>query len=87
MIIDLDPIPSEARLDPMLRLGAGILLQAREDLQAPDPVTALDALEWTLSPEPCLTLEALGLDVDPAGVLVGFVKPGVAHGRKIKRGR
>ncbi len=82
-----DPIPSDARLDGILRVGAAVLLQARQDLKATDPVISLDALEWVLGSEPSLTLEALGLEVDSGEILAGMTRPGVSYGRSVKRGR
>lgn len=61
-------IPSQAKLDPLIRLGAAVIVQARADLRDNDPIKSLDALEWILSPDIHLFLEALEIYPRPESV-------------------
>jgi hypothetical protein len=56
--------PSPAAADGWLQLVGGILKQAAADLRSPDPCLFLDALEFWLSPDSQIYLNALGLNVD-----------------------
>jgi hypothetical protein len=55
---------SPAAQNPWIRLTAGILRQAVADLRSPDPCLSLDALEFWLSEDAAVLLEAVGFSVD-----------------------
>ena len=54
---------SPVRLDPFLKLCAAVAKRAVLDLSDPDPVTALDALDWFLEPDAAIFLQLLGFAV------------------------
>jgi hypothetical protein len=64
--------PSPAACNPWVRLAAGICRQAAADLRSPDPALALDALEFWLSEDAAVLLDAIGFSVDLTSS--GFVK-------------
>lgn len=68
----IDPYPSQETSDPLLRLAAGVVLQAGQDLRAGDPVRALDAMAWILSGDISMFLDVLGIHAAP-GELLGVL--------------
>jgi hypothetical protein len=63
---------SPAAQNPWLRLIAGLVRQAAADLRSPDPCLSLDALEFWLSEDAAVLLEAIGFSVDLTSS--GFVR-------------
>jgi len=56
---------SRGTVYPMLRLAAGAVLQAVNDLGSPDVVVSVDALCWWLSDDCGLWLDAVGYPLEP----------------------
>jgi hypothetical protein len=62
-------------------LGAGVVLQAFEDLKGDNPLKAIDALLWLIGDCP-LWLDGLGLDLDPVKLLTTGKVKAVKFGEK-----
>lgn len=77
-----DPTPSLAVIDPKMRLAAGVVVHALEDLRGADLVLFLDSLTWLVCGDAWIWLEALGWDKTSGDLLQWIVRAN--HGEKAR---
>lgn len=78
-----DPTPSLAVLDPKMRLAAGVVVKAFEDLRGADLVLFLDSLTWLVCGDAWIWLEALGWEKNPTDLLDWIVEANHAKKSRI----